>query len=111
MGYTGIHKGRGNELLFMCGCAVASPLAYAVCSYGLSHAVDLSGTVGVVAPNFGVGGLIGGVILIWRLAVAAWCKGFFRAYCVTRARRFRILSAACLRVIRFAAVRAVFDAV
>ena len=33
---------------------------------------DLSGTVGVVALNFIVGGLIGGVILIWRLAVAAW---------------------------------------
>ena len=32
---------------------------------------DLSGTVGVVALNFIVGGLIGGVILIWRLAVAA----------------------------------------
>ena len=27
-------------------------------------------------------------------------QGLFRAYCVTRARRFRILSAACLRVIR-----------
>ena len=33
---------------------------------------DLSGTVGVVALNLIVGGLIGGVILIWRLAVAAW---------------------------------------
>lgn len=33
---------------------------------------DLSGTVGVVALNFIVGGLIGGVILIWRLVVAAW---------------------------------------
>ena len=33
---------------------------------------NLSGTVGVVALNFIVGGLIGGVILIWRLAVAAW---------------------------------------
>ena len=31
-----------------------------------------SGAVGVVALNFIVGGLIGGVILIWRLAVAAW---------------------------------------
>ena len=29
---------------------------------------DLSGTVGVVALNF----IVGGVILIWRLAVAAW---------------------------------------
>ena len=56
MGYTGIHKGRGNELL--------------LCVAVLRH--PLSGTVGVVALNFIVGGLIGGVILIWRLAVAAW---------------------------------------
>ena len=30
---------------------------------------DIAGTVGIVALN---GGLIGGVILIWRLAVAVW---------------------------------------
>jgi len=33
---------------------------------------DLGGTVGVWAVNFIVGGLIGGVIIVWRLAVAAW---------------------------------------
>ena len=33
---------------------------------------DIAGTVGIVALNFIVGGIIGGVILIWRLAVAAW---------------------------------------
>ena len=33
---------------------------------------DISGTVGVVALNIIVGGLIGGVILIWKLAVAIW---------------------------------------
>lgn len=33
---------------------------------------DISGTVGVVALNIVLGGLIGGVILIWRLAVAVW---------------------------------------
>lgn len=33
---------------------------------------DLAGTVGIVALNFIAGGLIGGVILIWRLAVALW---------------------------------------
>ena len=37
---------------------------------------DLSGTVGVVALNFIVGGLIGGVILIWRLAVEHCFCGF-----------------------------------
>ena len=30
------------------------------------------GTVGVVALNLVLGGLIGGVILIWKLAVAIW---------------------------------------
>ena len=55
----------------MCGCAAASPLAYAVCSCGLSPVASTT-PVGVVALIFIVGGLIGGVILIWRLAVAAW---------------------------------------
>lgn len=33
---------------------------------------DLGGTVGVFALNFILGGLIGGIVLIWRLIVAAW---------------------------------------
>ena len=33
---------------------------------------DLGGTVGIIAVNFIVGGLIGGVILTWRLVVAVW---------------------------------------
>ena len=33
---------------------------------------DLGGTVGVWALNVIIGGLIGGVIIIWRLLVAAW---------------------------------------
>ncbi len=32
----------------------------------------ISGTVGVVALNLVLGGLIGGVILIWKLVVAIW---------------------------------------
>ena len=36
------------------------------------HGYDIAGTVGIVALNFILGGLIGGVILIWRLAVAVW---------------------------------------
>lgn len=32
----------------------------------------IAGTVGIVALNVILGGLIGGVILIWRLAVAVW---------------------------------------
>jgi hypothetical protein len=33
---------------------------------------DIGGTVGVWALNFIVGGLIGGVVIVWRLLVAAW---------------------------------------
>lgn len=33
---------------------------------------DLGGTIGVWALNFIIGGLIGGVIIVWRLLVAAW---------------------------------------
>ena len=72
MGCTGIHKGRGNELL-LCVAVLRHPLwhtPYVRVAY--PRGFDLSGTVGVVALNFIVGGLIGGVILIWRLAVAAW---------------------------------------
>lgn len=38
----------------------------------IPYGYDIAGTVGVVALNFIVGGLIGGVILIWRLICAAW---------------------------------------
>lgn len=33
---------------------------------------DIGGTVGVWAVNFIIGGLIGGVVIVWRLLVAAW---------------------------------------
>ena len=33
---------------------------------------DIAGTVGIWAVNFIVGGLIGGVVLIWRLACAVF---------------------------------------
>ena len=33
---------------------------------------DIGGTVGVWALNIIIGGLIGGVIIVWRLLVAAW---------------------------------------
>ena len=36
------------------------------------HGYDLGGTLGIVALNFVLGGIIGGVILIWRLVCAAW---------------------------------------
>ena len=36
------------------------------------HGYDIAGTVGIIALNFILGVIIGGVILIWRLVVAAW---------------------------------------
>lgn len=33
---------------------------------------DLGSTVGIIALNFVLGGIIGGIILIWRLICAAW---------------------------------------
>ena len=40
--------------------------------HSLKIRLTISGTVGVVALNLVLGGLIGGVILIWKLAVAIW---------------------------------------
>ena len=40
--------------------------------HSLKMRLTISGTVGVVALNLVLGGLIGGVILIWKLAVALW---------------------------------------
>ena len=43
--------------------------------HSLKMRLTISGTVGVVALNLVLGGLIGGVILIWKLAVALWYAG------------------------------------
>ena len=42
----------------------------------------ISGTVGVVSLNLVLGGLIGGVILIWKLAVALWYQELAEQYAV-----------------------------
>ena len=42
----------------------------------------ISGTVGVVALNLVLGGLIGGVILLWKLAVALWYQELAEQYAV-----------------------------
>lgn len=38
----------------------------------IPHGYDIGGTVGIIALNFIVGGIIGSFILIWRLVCAAW---------------------------------------
>lgn len=38
----------------------------------IPHGYDLGATAGIIVFNFIIGGIIGGVILIWRLLVAAW---------------------------------------
>lgn len=42
----------------------------------------ISGTVGVVTLNLVLGGLIGGVILIWKLAVALWYQELAEQYAI-----------------------------
>ena len=55
----------GNDLVKRCGTRDPFRIAREL-------GIGLSGTVGVVALNIVLGGLIGGVILIWKLAVAVW---------------------------------------
>lgn len=38
----------------------------------IPHNYDIGGTVGIWALNIIVGGIIGSVVLIWKLLVAAW---------------------------------------
>ena len=50
--------------------------------HSLKMRLTISGTVGVVALNLVLGGLIGGVILIWKLAVALWYQELAEQYAV-----------------------------
>ena len=50
--------------------------------HSLKMRLTISGTVGVVALNLVLGGLIGGVILIWKLAVALWYQELAEQYAI-----------------------------
>lgn len=55
-------------ILFACGVPFGIGKMFTLIPIGFG----ISGAVGVVALNLVLGGLIGGVILIWKLAVAIW---------------------------------------
>ncbi len=65
-----IENGTPNYFLIWLACGV--PFGIGKMFTLIPIGFGISGTVGVVALNIVLGGLIGGVILIWKLAVAAW---------------------------------------
>lgn len=70
--YAGVYQRRRNKLFYVwlvCGIPFG---IWRVRLWLIPRGFDLGGTVGVWALNFIIGGLIGGVIIVWRLLVAAW---------------------------------------
>ena len=65
-----IENGTPNYFLIWLACGV--PFGIGKMFTLIPIGFGISGTVGVVALNLVLGGLIGGVILIWKLAVAIW---------------------------------------
>ena len=67
-----LYRGRVDQLL-LCMAVLRYPLWHSpYVRMAVPHGYDIAGTVGIIALNFILGGIIGGVILIWRLVVAAW---------------------------------------
>ena len=67
-----LYRGRVDQLL-LCMAVLRYPLWHSpyvrmACTAGY----DIAGTVGIVAINFILDGIIGGGILIWRLFVSTW---------------------------------------
>ena len=65
-----VENGSPDYFLIWLACGV--PLGIGKMFTLIPIGFGISGTVGVVALNLVLGGLIGGVILIWKLAVALW---------------------------------------
>ena len=65
-----VENGSPDYFLIWLACGV--PLGIGKMFTLIPIGFGISGTVGVVALNLVLGGLIGGVILIWKLAVAIW---------------------------------------
>ena len=65
-----IENGAPDYFLIWLACGV--PFGIGKMFMLIPIGFGISGTVGVVALNLVLGGLIGGVILIWKLAVAIW---------------------------------------
>ena len=70
--FSRIFVDNGTKDLFLIWLACGVPFGIGKMFTLIPIGFGISGTVGVVALNIVLGGLIGGVILIYRLAVAAW---------------------------------------
>ena len=65
-----VENGTPDYFLILLACGV--PFGIGKMFTLIPIGFGISGAVGVVALNLVLGGLIGGVILIWKLAVALW---------------------------------------
>ncbi len=70
--FNRIFVDNGVKDLFLIWLACGVPFGIGKMFTLIPVGFGISGTVGVVTLNIVLGGLIGGVILIWRLAVAVW---------------------------------------
>ena len=70
--FSRIFVDNGMKDLFLIWLACGVPFGIGKMFTLIPIGFGISGTVGVVALNIVLGGLIGGVILIYRLAVAVW---------------------------------------
>ena len=70
--FSRIFVDNGTRDLFLILLACGVPFGIGKMFTLIPIGFGISGTVGVVALNIVLGGLIGGVILIYRLAVAVW---------------------------------------
>ena len=70
--FSRIFVDNGTRDLFLICLACGVPFGIGKMFTLIPIGFGISGTVGVVALNIVLGGLIGGVILIYRLAVAVW---------------------------------------
>ena len=70
--FSRIFVDNGTLDLFLIWLACGVPFGIGKMFTLIPIGFGISGTVGVVALNIVLGGLIGGVILIYRLAMAVW---------------------------------------
>ena len=70
--FSRIFVDNGTRDLFLIWLACGVPFGIGKMFTLIPIGFGISGTVGVVALNIVLGGLIGGVILIYKLAVAVW---------------------------------------
>ena len=69
---AGVYQRRRNRL-FQVWLACGVPFGiWRLRVWLIPRGFDIGGTVGVWALNIIIGGLIGGVVVVWRLLVAAW---------------------------------------